>query len=140
MKKLLQTTVAIGLLSVATFTNAAPSSGEWVAKLWNDSTGAYADTWSICIQNGADWYVSSSLYTGIKGKLFSKGNDSHLQAIHSSGTAAVSFDVSRINNKLLLATTKLWTVQELRVITRQSLLIKGKFVPLTFPKLAFFFI
>ena len=101
MKKLLQTAAAIGLLSITTFTNAAPSSGEWVAKLWNDSTGAYADTWSICIQNGADWYVSSSLYTGIKGKWFSKGNDSHLQAIHSSGTAAVSFDVSRINNSLL---------------------------------------
>lgn len=102
-KQYLQTMLMVMtvLLSTTTVAKAAPATGEYVVKLWNDSTGVYADTWNICIQSGGNWYISSNIYTGIHGKWFSKGNDTHLQAIHSSGTAAVSFDVSRVNNGIL---------------------------------------
>jgi len=92
--------VAAGLLSATSLTNAAPTTGEWTAKFWNDATGKYVTTWNICIQSGGNWYISSSI-PGLKGKWFSKGNDTHLQTIHSSGFQAISFDISSVNKSLM---------------------------------------
>jgi hypothetical protein len=96
MKKL----TLIFLLAMANVANAAPAVGEWTAKFWVDSTGKYYGTWNICIQNSGDWYITSG-FSGFKGKWFSKGNETHLQVIHSGGMNAISFDLYRTNNNLL---------------------------------------
>lgn len=96
----LKAIIVSSFLFTTLLANAAPALGEWTAKFWFDSTGKYVTTWNICIQSGRNWYITSG-NLGWKGKWFSKGNDTHLQVIHSGGMKSIVFDVSRVNDTLL---------------------------------------
>ena len=100
MKHFFKIIIVASLLSTATLVNAAPAVGTWTMQFWGDSLTLYQN-YDICIQSSGDWYISTSSIHGWKGKWFSKGNNTYFQTLHSSGTAAMSSDVSRINDSLL---------------------------------------
>lgn len=100
MKHFFKTIITASLLSAATLVDATPAAGTWKMQMWGDSLNLYQN-YDMCIQSSGDWYISTSSINGWKGKWFSKGNDTHFQTLHSSGTAAMSSDVSRVNNTLL---------------------------------------
>lgn len=102
MKKYLKILTLAVLFSVSTLSFAVPPArGTYTAHLYNDDAtkNSPAQSWDICIENNGFWYMGNGNPILWYGKWFNRGNDTHFQSI-AKPNSTMSFNVSRINNKL----------------------------------------
>ncbi len=162
MKKYLKTLAVAALLSASGLSQAAPlAEGLYAVQLYNDVTNnTFAQTWDVCIYSNGNWNIMHPSITWFiingyavnpgdttggmtaaevawGGRWFNKGNDTHFQSFIVDN-AAISFDVSRINAKLLTGyytvVTKKRDIQYMTMtLTRKKLSCEDNNPPLDLP-------